>query len=61
MLLRVGRNILSSLRVLPHDATDVSEAHCQAAMYASYCVNILFTNDDEDIHHLVHHLSDFPS
>lgn len=60
MLLRAARNILGSLRMLPHDATDVSEAHCQAAMYASYCVNILFTNDDEDIHHLVNHLSDFP-
>jgi len=60
MLLRAARNILSSLRMLPHNATDISEGDCQAAMYASYCVNILLTGDNQVIPHLVNHLSDFP-
>jgi F-box protein 21 len=63
MLLRAARNILSSLRMLPLEANgtnDVSEADCQAAMYASYCVNMLLTGDVQVVHHLVHNLSNFP-
>jgi F-box protein 21 len=60
MLLRAARNILSSLRMLPLGPYDVSEADRQAAMYASYCVNILMTGDNQLIPHLVNSLSDFP-
>lgn len=63
MLLRAARNIFGSLRMIPQDpqdADDVSEADCQAAMYASYCVNILLTHDNQVFHLTVNHLSDFP-
>ena len=60
MLLRAARNILSSLRMLPLGPNDISEADCQAAMYASYCVNILMTGDNQLIPHLVNSLSNFP-
>jgi len=61
MLLRAGRNILSSLRMLPQDIiSGVSESDCEAAMYACYCVNILLTGDDQVVPHLVNRLSHFP-
>ena len=60
MLFRAARNILGSLRMLPHDANYVSEADSHAAMYASYCVNILLTDDNQLFPHLANHLSDFP-
>jgi len=54
MLLRAGRNILSSLRMLPQDIiSGVSESDCEAAMYACYCVNILLTGDDQVVPHLM--------